>query len=221
VHEQEKNNQKVRELPFSPLFLWAIPAMTLLEKSQAVEALFYDLEVEASRFHQEGGMGCISGCGFCCSNPEVPATALEFLPLAFDLHQKGLAEALAEELSTASSQWGVCKVYRAQSEDLSKGFCGNYTKRGLICRIFGASARKNNKTGRKELITCKLLKEERSAQFQVLSSRINEDLDMPLAPAYYTRLKDIDEALSVQYPVNQAIFMALELVLRDAFYQQQ
>jgi len=89
--------------------------MTLLEKSQAVEALFHDLEVEASRFHQEGGMGCISGCGFCCSNPEVPATALEFLPLAFDLHKKGLAEALAEELSTTSSQWDQRRPRHAPS----------------------------------------------------------------------------------------------------------
>jgi hypothetical protein len=85
--------------------------------------------------------------------------------------------------------------------------------------VFGASARKNNKTNQKELITCKLLKAERPEAFQRVSERINEDLEIPLAPAYYTRLKDIDEALSVLHPINEAILMALELVLRDAYYQ--
>ncbi len=66
--------------------------MNLFEKAQAVEGLFVELEEQSKQFHEEAGMGCISGCGFCCANPEVPASALEFLPLAFDLYEKGLAE---------------------------------------------------------------------------------------------------------------------------------
>lgn len=194
--------------------------MNLFEKSQAVEALFGELEEQSKEFHAEAGMGCISGCGFCCSNPEVPASALEFLPLAFDLHEKGLAEELASQLAAEKSK-GVCVVYRAQSADLSKGFCGNYSKRGLICRVFGASARKNNKTNLKELITCKLLKAERPEAFQEVTARINADLDIPLAPAYYTRLKDVDEALTALQPVNEAILLALELVLRYRFYEEE
>jgi hypothetical protein len=193
--------------------------MNLLEKSQAVEILFGELEEQSKQFHAEAGMGCISGCGFCCSNPEVPASALEFLPLAFDLYDKGLAEELASQLAADKSR-GVCVVYRAQSADLSKGFCGNYAKRGMICRVFGASARKNNKTNLKELITCKLLKAERPEVFQKVTARINVDLDIPLAPAYYTRLKDVDEALSALHPVNEAILLALELVLRYQYYQE-
>jgi Fe-S-cluster containining protein len=135
-----------------------------------------------------------------------------------DLQEKGLAEDIAAQLAADKSK-GLCVVYRAQPEDQTKGFCGNYAKRGLICRVFGASARKNNKTNQKELITCKLLKSERPEAFQRVSERINEDLEIPLAPAYYTRLKDIDEALSVLHPINEAILMALELVLRDAYYQ--
>jgi hypothetical protein len=73
--------------------------MNLLEKSQAVETLFGELEAQSKQFHVEAGMGCISGCGFCCSNPEVPASALEFLPLAFDLYDKGQAEELAAQLA--------------------------------------------------------------------------------------------------------------------------
>lgn len=194
--------------------------MNLFDKAQAVEELFMELELQSKKFHAEAGMGCISGCGFCCSNPEVPASALEFLPLAFDLYEKGVAEELAAQLAADNSK-GVCVVYRAQSDDLSKGFCGNYAKRGLICRIFGASARKNNKTNLKELITCKLLKSERPEAFQEVSARINTDLDIPLAPAYYTQLKDIDEALTALQPINGAILLALELVLRYRFYEEE
>jgi Fe-S-cluster containining protein len=193
--------------------------MNLFEKSKAVEEIFQELEQESKQFHAEAGMGCLSGCGFCCANPEVPASPLEFLPLAFDLYEKGLADEIANQLVSQEDP-GICVVYRSNPADVTKGFCGNYAKRGLICRLFGASARKNNKTGLKELITCKILKAEKKGAFEHTSEQINSDMGIPLAPAYYTRIKDIDEALTNQYPVNQAILMALELVLRYKFYQE-
>ncbi|MCZ8134040.1 MAG: YkgJ family cysteine cluster protein, partial [Algoriphagus sp.] len=72
--------------------------MNLFEKSKAVEEIFQELEQESKQFHAEAGMGCLSGCGFCCANPEVPASPLEFLPLAFDLYEKGLADEIANQL---------------------------------------------------------------------------------------------------------------------------
>lgn len=192
--------------------------MNLFEKSEAVKAVFQELDEESRQFHAEAAMGCISGCGFCCANPEVPASPLEFLPLAFDLYEKGIAEEIANQLAQEEKS-GNCIVYRSQKEDVTKGFCGNYANRGLICRLFGASARKN-KHGQKELITCKILKEQKAENFKIVSSRINSDLEIPMATAFYTRLKDVDESLSSQYPVNQAILMALELVLRYKFYQE-
>ena len=193
--------------------------MNLSEKAKAVEEIFLELDQESRQFHDQANMGCISGCGFCCSNPEVPACPLEFLPLAFDLYEKGVADQIADQLANQEDS-GICVVYRANPSDVTKGFCGNYSKRGLICRLFGASARKNNKTGLKELITCKILKAEKAAEYQSVTERINSDMQIPLAPAIYTRIKDIDEALTNQYPVNQAILMALELVLRYKFYQE-
>lgn len=133
--------------------------MNLFEKSQAVRKLFQKLEEESRQFHAESGMGCISGCGFCCVNPDVPASPLEFLPLAFDLYEKGIAEEIANQLAL-QDQLGNCVVYRPQKDDPTKGFCGNYANRGLICRLFGASARRT-KYGQKELITCKILKKKK------------------------------------------------------------
>lgn len=205
--------------PTQLILLTKYKRMNLFEKSLAVEQIFNELEEASRQFHKEAGMGCIQGCGFCCANPKVPATPLEFLPLAFDLYEKGIADDIANQLANQENP-GICVVYRSNPADVTKGFCGNYAKRGLICRLFGASARKNNKTGLKELITCKLLKSERADFFQNVTKRINSDMEIALAPAYYTRIKDVDEALSIQYPINQAILMALELVLRFKFYQE-
>jgi Fe-S-cluster containining protein len=191
--------------------------MNLIEKSQAVRNLFEELDETSKQFHAESGMACISGCGFCCANPEVPASPLEFLPLAFDLYDKGIAEEIANQLSL-QDQLGNCIVYRSQKEDSTKGYCGNYSNRGLICRLFGASARKT-KYGQKDLITCKILKTEKKEAYERTVARINADLEIPLATAYYTQLADVDESLARQYPINQAILMALELVLRYKFYE--
>lgn len=191
--------------------------MNLFEKSEAVRKLFQELEEESKQFHAESGMGCVSGCGFCCANPDIPASPLEFLPLAFDLYEKGIAEEIANQLSL-QDQLGNCIVYRSQKEDVTKGFCGNYANRGLICRLFGSSARRT-KYGQKDLITCKILKEQKKEAFQLTVSRINSDMEIPMATSYYTQLSDVDEYLASQYPVNQAILMALELVLRYKFYE--
>ncbi len=193
--------------------------MDLAQKSQAVLDLFQELGDEAKQFASESGLGCITGCGACCSNPQVPASPLEFLPLAFDFYYKGLAESVLDMLDSDDMS-GNCIVYRAYSNDGKKGFCTNYASRGLICRLFAASARKN-KHGQKELITCKLIKEQKSTAYQLVAQRINDDLGIPMASAYYTRLKDIDESLCQEFSINRAISFALELVLRYKFYQEE
>ncbi len=192
--------------------------MNLAEKSQAVLDLFGELDSEVKQFASKAGLSCVSGCGFCCANPQVPATPQEFLPLAFDLHEKGLAESTLLTLE-AHTEEENCIVYRSQSLDGSKGFCGNYSKRGMICRLFGASARRD-RLGKKELIICKILKVEKTHEYNEATQRINEDMEIPIATGYYTRLKDIDESLCHQHPINRAISLALELVLRYKFYEK-
>ena len=192
--------------------------MNLAEKSQAVLDLFGELDSEVKQFATEAGLGCVSGCGLCCANPQVPATPQEFLPFAFDLYEKGLAESTLTALESHTED-GNCIVYRSQSEDATKGYCGNYSKRGMICRLFGASARRD-RLGKKELIICKILKEEKAEEYKEATQRINEDMEIPIATGYYTRLKDIDESLCHQHPINRAIALALELVLRYKFYDE-
>ena len=193
--------------------------MNLAEKSQAALDLFGELESETKQFVAESGLSCLSGCGFCCANPKVPASPLEFLPLAFDLYDKGLAESTLATLES-KDEGDSCVMYRSQSEDGTKGFCGNHAKRGLICRLFAASARRT-KYGKKDLIICKVLKAEKAEEFANTSERINKDMDIPLATAFYSRLEEIDQSLCQQFTINEAIAFALELVLRYKFYEEQ
>ncbi|PZX57853.1 YkgJ family cysteine cluster protein [Algoriphagus chordae] len=193
--------------------------MNLAEKSQAALDLFGELESDTKQFVAESGLSCVSGCGFCCANPKVPASPLEFLPLAFDLYDKGLAESTLVDLESKEDQ-DSCVMYRPQSIDGKKGFCGNHSKRGMICRLFASSARRT-KYGKKDLIICKVLKDEKSAEFLKTSERINIDMDIPLATAFYSRLDEIDQSLCQQFTINEAIAFALELVLRYKFYEEQ
>jgi hypothetical protein len=89
----------------------------------------------------------------------------------------------------------------------------------MICRLFAATARKN-KYGVKELIICKKLKNEKLEQFTETSLRINSDLEVPLASKYYQLIQEIDDPLAQQYPINTAIRLALESVMRFKFYEE-
>ena len=66
--------------------------MSIERRVQLVENLFYQLEQEIAEFEQVSGMYCVSGCGKCCTYPDVEASPLEFLPWAFHLFLNGEAE---------------------------------------------------------------------------------------------------------------------------------
>lgn len=191
--------------------------MNLKDKSQAVLALYQELGAEAKSFASEGKLGCYSGCGLCCANPKIPASPLEFIPLAFELYEKGAAEAalrIIEENPNSN-----CILFRAQDTQGNQGYCSNYQFRGMICRLFASAARRN-KFGQKELIICKKLKEGKPNEFQETTQKINQGLDIPMATAYYTQLRDIDETLSEEFPINEAIRRSIELVLRFKYYEE-
>lgn len=193
--------------------------MNLSEKSQAVSNLFEQLGEESKHYAAESGLGCVSGCGACCANPEVSASPLEFLPLAFDFFKKGLSETILTLLDS-EEETKSCIVFRAHGLEGKNGYCTNYTNRGMICRLFAASARKN-KYGAKDLIICKILKNEKSEKFAEASVRINSDLAIPLASRYYQLIEEIDSSLAQQYPINTAIRLAMETVWRFKNYHEK
>lgn len=193
--------------------------MNLREKSAEVRRVFEALDQEIKSFMEVSQLSCINGCGKCCSNPKVSATVMEFLPLAFDLYDKGKAEAALDLLaSKTEDDW--CIVYKNFSEDGEKGFCSDYHNRGMICRLFSSSYR-SNKHGQKEIITCKKIKTEKQTEYEVAAKAINEGLELPSSAGYYAQLFTIDHGLTDdQLPINQAIQKALEKVLTYQYYTE-
>ena len=97
--------------------------------------------------------------------------------------------------------------------------CSQYPHRGLICRLFGFSAR-TNKYGRKELITCQVIKEESSKAFALAEEKIESGASIPVMNQHYMRLHAIDFELTREFfPINEAIKKAIEVILHYYAYR--
>lgn len=189
--------------------------MTLEEKVQAVEGIFRLLDQEISQFQKESELHCKLGCGKCCFKPEIEATILEFLPFAQHLYEQGEAEAWLQRLKSSSP---ICVILNPGRQGV--GLCSVYAYRGLICRLFGFSAR-TNKYGKKELVTCEIIKEEQNQQYEAAAMEVEQEKQsIPVMHNYYLRLHSIDFELTRDfYPVNVAIRKAIETVLSYYAYR--
>ena len=187
----------------------------LPEKVLAVERVFQNLDDEISRFQSDSTLHCKFGCGNCCFKPDIEATTLEFLPFAYHLHQAGVAEAWREKL--ISSESSICLILNPTQS--GAGLCSEYPHRGLICRLFGYSAR-TNKYGKHELVTCQIIKTEQSVAYQEAEEKVEGGAPVPVMSDYYMQLHGIDPELTQDfYPINQAIQKAIETVLQYYAYR--
>ncbi len=188
--------------------------MELEEKVQAVEALMDALDAEILKFQGWSGLGCKAGCGKCCFKPDIEATVLEFLPFALHLYRTSQAELWLERLSNEPSP--LCTLL--DPLQLS-GMCTSYRYRGLVCRLFGFSAR-TNKHGKKEIVTCQVIKTEQTETFQSAQMQMEEDLPVPVTSRFYMQLHAIDFTMAREFfPVNQAIKRAIEVILHYYAYR--
>ena len=185
--------------------------MTLEEKVLEVEAVFQKLDREISSFQSSTGMHCKFGCGKCCFKPDIEATALEFLPFALHLYKEGRAEEWHEKLTTSEDQ--LCAILNPTQS--GAGLCTEYKHRGLICRLFGYSAR-TNKHGVKELVTCNIIKTEQPNEYEAGTKMSG----VPVMSQYYMQMHSIDPDLATEfYPINKAIRKAIECVLHYYAYR--
>ncbi|MBA4054299.1 MAG: hypothetical protein C0490_06275 [Marivirga sp.] len=100
------------------------------------------------------------------------------------------------------------------------GLCSEYKHRGLICRLFGYSAR-TNKYDKKELITCQIIKTEQAANVEYTSAGIAEGRDVPVMNQFYMQLHAIDFELTREFfPINEAIKRAIEVILHYYAYRE-
>jgi uncharacterized protein len=188
---------------------------SLEEKVKSVEAVFEKLDAEISKFQSATSLHCKLGCGKCCFKPDIEATALEFLPFAFYLHQSNQAEEWLAKLQNTDSE--ICLILNPTQS--GAGLCSEYSHRGLICRLFGYSAR-TNKYGKRELVTCQIIKTEQASAFSKTEKMIEGGLDVPVMNEFYMQLASIDFDLSRDfYPINLAIRKAIEMVLHYYAYR--
>jgi len=190
---------------------------TLTGKVRAVQRVYTKLDREISKVQLESGMHCLSGCGECCKKPDIEATPLEFLPLALKLYDDGKAESFLEELQNNTSS--TCHVFRPYVTNFG-GLCNEYPYRGLICRLFGFTARRD-KEGKPEIITCKLIKTHQEKEYQQAIDNIKNGKRIPIMSEFYTRLASIDPSLSQFYPINKAMEVAVETVLHYYAYRKR
>ncbi|QOI97706.1 MAG: YkgJ family cysteine cluster protein [Flammeovirgaceae bacterium] len=188
--------------------------MTLEEKVAKVEQVFVKLDAEITAFQQASGLNCPSGCGKCCFKADIEATVIEFLPFAMQVYKNGIAMEWHERLSRTDTP--VCAILNPLQA--GQGLCSEYKHRGLICRLFGYSARKN-KYGTAELVTCEIIKDQ--AGYQAIKAGIESgEIRIPLMHDYYMQLYAIDMDLSREfYPINRALQKAIEEVLHYYAYR--
>ncbi len=190
--------------------------MCIERKVQLVESLFLKLDQEIAQFQQSSKLSCVSGCGNCCTFPNVEASPIEFLPWAFHLFINGEAENTLNELNKNQSL--TCFIYKPLSI-IDQGRCSNYKYRGLICRLFGFAAN-TDKYGNLRLATCKIIKEGQAEAYNTTAEAMSKDLYVPVFTEYYMQLNQIDFTLGNKIlPVNKALKMALEEVLHYYAYR--
>lgn len=177
--------------------------------------MFLSLDEEISAFKQNSGLGCKAGCGNCCLKPDIEATILEFIPLAYHLYRDGKALAWLEHPQLNNS-----RCINLDSNQPGVGHCTTYANRGMICRLFGFSA-KLNKYGHKELISCQVIKTEQPGAFLAAYAGVVAGSPVPLMRDYYMKMYAIDWELSQKfYPINVAIKKAIETVLHYYAYRE-
>ncbi len=190
---------------------------TLPEKVRAVKNVYAKLDKEIAALQATSGLHCLSGCGECCKKPDIEATPLEFLPLALQLFDEGKAERALEDLQNKTES--ICYVFRPHVTNFG-GLCSEYPHRGLICRLFGFTARRN-KEGNSELVTCKLIKKDQSAEFDQLVKEMKHGKKIPVMSDYYSRIAGIDHNMVTFYPINEAMKQAIETVLHYYAYRKR
>jgi uncharacterized protein len=192
--------------------------LSIARKAKAVEKLYIELDAEITAFRKETGISCISGCGKCCLKPDIEATILEFIPLAYHLFKDGKAEEILEKLRT-DTQNNICINFTLFVVGSGSGMCSSYVHRGLICRLFGYSAR-IDKNGNKQFITCKPIKETQAESYNNAVKRVADNMYIPVMSNYYYKLKSIDHRLAEKfYPINTAIKLAIEHVIMYYIYR--
>lgn len=171
-----------------------------------------------SDYQKKSDLHCLSGCGKCCTNPDIEASPLEMIPLALKILDENKLDEWLEKLENSNQK--PCILYESHSSDGSKGACGSYLERPSICRMFGVAGRLD-KYQKVSLSICKLIKENYSELYKTVEKEANPQ-NTPLFGPWTLRLSQLDpDLIQKRMPINQALKKALEKVALYAQYQER
>ena len=175
-------------------------------------ALFESIDCQTKEFAAQTGLKCKSGCGACCTNPDVETTVAEVLPLAVHLWSNGQGECFLEESRSKFSK-SICAFYKPDLILKDHGSCGIYAYRPGLCRLFGFAARKD-KQGQNILVTCKIIKDSQPQACEQTQEGLKKGaLVAPLLNTHAFAVSNIDPVHGGKLlPINEAINLALEKV---------
>lgn len=191
--------------------------MARLEQlSQQVLAVMAEIGQDYSKYQQDRGLFCRSGCGECCQHPGIEATVLEMLPLAFRLIAEQRADQVLSDLAERDD--ARCYFYQSHSEDRKQGQCSVYQQRPGICRFFGAAGT-TGKAGEYQLSTCRNIKTDHPTAYADTLIALESD-PPPLIRHGQEQIRQLDpELASHPMPLNLALATALEKALFEQYYQ--
>ena len=170
------------------------------------------IDSQITSFNQKESFRCPPGCGQCCENPDVEATVLEILPLAWDLYETGRAEEVYDSLEQETGDsHGPCIHYSRDPSIQGNGRCTVYANRPYLCRMFGFSSR-YDKNGEVAPVFCKLHKSTWPQEIERISEKIKEGLSrLPNYRDLHYELYGLHPDLqSRRLPINIALKQAIE-----------
>jgi Fe-S-cluster containining protein len=192
--------------------------MSIVRKVRAVEKLFKTLEKDIQSLQYQTQISCIENCIKCCTTSKIVATSLEFYPLAFHLFQTGRAEEYLSKIEQDNNN-AICPILNNLALPNQRLGCGQYDKRGMICRLFTYNYRVN-KYGQRKIAACKPIMLAQPEQVSNANKILAVKPLGPKASDYYTQLQFIDYWKGSQlYPIAQAIQIAIETILTDSRYR--
>lgn len=184
--------------------------MSLADTVREISAFYQQLGDEFSQGQARSGLNCLSGCGECCTTPEIEASLWEMLPMAWALVEAGRGEEVAEELSARENS--LCWAYQSESADHSKGRCVQYADRPTICREFGVAGLRD-KNNQIRLSVCKPIRSAFPQEVLRAEMSVNE-WSPPLMNEWSLRLTQLHpDILHARQPINHALLEALHKLL--------
>lgn len=176
-----------------------------------IDALYIEIAATFIDYQYRQQLFCRSGCGKCCTHPNIYASVLEMLPLALHLYDTHQADQFLEQLEAPELQTN-CIFYTPTSNDNNQGYCNIYRHRPSLCRMFGAAGYPD-KFNQIQLSTCATIKEDNAEALGIALINIDQE-PPPLMKDWKSKVSNIDYHLGKQeLPLNEAIKEALYHVL--------